>query len=144
MIFDVIFDIFAKAGGGSAVCDVQDNSIDVVLNNNVTTAVSKAIVLMTMLPDSASTYRLTFSEYTSRDFKDWVGLTASDISANTNNAVGFPIIPIAAGSYDSAVEILPQTLGEPSLQKQSTYIHTYYDYIRDGFNTLETPDEFDT
>lgn len=104
---------------------------------------SSGLKVAMLLPDDDGTLRLTFGQFSSRAFHDWDSLTQDDLEDNTNYTVSFPVSAMDSGNYQSVVETLPDTLGEPSLQKQGTYIHTYYDYIRGGYGELIIPDEFD-
>jgi hypothetical protein len=100
-------------------------------------------VLMFLVDDTGG-YRPTFGQYSSRAFHDWDSLTSEDITSNVNSSESFPVEPVVSGNYTSVIESLPDTLGEPSLQKQGTYIMTYYDYLRGGYGELQVPEEFDT
>lgn len=122
---------------------VVDNTADTVtVSTNIAASTDPKLYAYIFLPDSSSDYRMTLAQFTSRSFKDWAGLTSADITANTHYSASFPVAAQSAGDYSSVVEVLPQTLGEPSLQKGATYIHTYYDYIRNGYNSLSISDEY--
>ncbi len=63
-------------------------------------------------------YQVTFSEFCHRSFHDW--FAQDGVGAN----------------YTSIVETNPETLGEPALDKQATYLTTFYDFKRDGFGQV--------
>jgi len=68
------------------------------------------------------TWKLTFSGFTSRTFHDWYSM--DNVGAN----------------YTSIVETNPETVGDPSVNKQATYLYSFYDYKRNGFgHTISDP-----
>lgn len=62
-----------------------------------------------MLPTEDDTYNFTFAKFTNRFFVDW------------DKVAG-----VEAADFVSEVETLPNTLGEPSVKKQTPYVYTYY------------------
>ncbi len=101
--------------------NVVVNGIQVVVNDDpVQTTVSfsgAAEVLPKVLTFalSGTDFKITFSEFCSRTFHDW--FSQDSLGAN----------------YESIVETNPETLGEAALDKQATYLTTFYDFKRGGF-----------
>lgn len=124
--------------------DVTDSSVDVFVRSPTTqfSSAANSTRVALMLPDSSSNYRLTFGQFSSRGFKDWDGLEQADLEENTNYSANFPVSVQLAGEYSSVVESLPQTIEEKSLEKQAPYVYTYFDYLRDGFNSINVSGEF--
>ena len=60
-------------------------------------------------------FKITFSEFCSRTFHDWFSQDSS------------------GADFTSIIETNPETLGEGSLDKQATYLTTFYDFKRGGF-----------
>ena len=65
-------------------------------------------------------WQITFSEFCSRSFFDW----------KAYDTVGI--------NYESIIETNPETLGEGSLDKQATYLTTFYDFKRGGYSAVVT------
>lgn len=126
------------SGGATVTSGGEDVTTDVLVSQ-YTNETLKALVF---LPDSTGLLRPTFGQFSSRTFHDWAGLTQPELEANLNYRAGFPVAPFASGNYNSIVETLPQTLGEPTVTKQGTYIHTYYDFQRNGFGEYQLEDQF--
>lgn len=80
----------------------------------------------TMIPDANGDYRFTFSKFTSRTFHDWEQLAGG-------------VFEIEPANYESVVETLPHTLGEPSVKKQTPYVYTYYEAQR-SYPERDDPD----
>ena len=76
------------------------------------------IKALMFIPDPGGLYQTTFGEFCSRSFHDWF----------TTDSVGV--------DYSSIVETSSETLGEVSLDKQATYLHSFFDYKRGGFGEL--------
>lgn len=70
------------------------------------------------IPDENQEYEVTFGEFCSRSFTDWFTIDQAGIN------------------YESIVETSPESLGEGSLDKQATYLFTFFDYKRGGFGEL--------
>lgn len=98
---------------------VTVNGVEVVTTVTFESSSEVAPKVLTFAWDSVSSlYQITFSEFCSRSFHDW--FTQDGIGAN----------------YTSIVETNPETLGEPSVDKQATYLTTFYDFKRDGFGQV--------
>ena len=68
----------------------------------------------------AGVWKLTFAEFCSRTFHDW--FSQDTLGAN----------------FTSIIETNPESLGEVTLDKQATYLFTYYDFKRNGFVSVAT------
>lgn len=104
---------------------VEDNDGETVTSDSGDVYIERAqygtsnttLAVGTMLPDTNGDYRFTFSKFTSRTFYDWEQLTDK-------------VFEIEPANYESIVETLPHTLGEPSVKKQTPYVYTYYEAQR--------------
>lgn len=76
---------------------------------------------------TSSTFELTFGEFCSRSFHDW-------------KSAG----PSFEANYTSILEANPEALEEGMLDKQATYLYSYYDFKRDGWGQLESLPRFET
>ena len=102
------------------VNDVQvtANGIDVTTTVTFTGASTLRPKVLTFAYDPITDdYEITFSEYCSRSFTDWL----------TEDGVGV--------NYTSIIETNPESLGEASLDKGATYLTTFYDHTRDGYGS---------
>lgn len=123
---------------------VTDSGEPVTINVPTAQYADQNVKVITLLPDTSGNLRPTFGQFSSRAFEDWDTLDSASLSSNVNYTASFPVAAMDSGNYTSTIETLPLTLNEPSLNKQATYLHTYYDYVRGGYNELEVPEEFDT
>lgn len=110
---------------GSDTQRIQANGVDVQVNGdpvqNTIFFDSYADIpmkVLTFAPDTPGIWKVTFSEFCSRSFHDW--FTLDSVGVN----------------YESIIETNPETLGEGMLDKQATYLFSYYDHKRGGFNQL--------
>lgn len=136
---------FSDYADGTSTEVVTSDSENVYVTYNVASygSTGNQLLVAMMLPDDNGELRLTFGQFSSTTFTDWAGLTEEDLDSNSNYTVGFPLAFMSGGNYNSVVESLPQTLGENALQKQATYIHSYYDFKRDGYSEYpDVGDEF--
>lgn len=116
--------------------DVTDNSlITVTTDSGDAVTVGRAFyskaesnfTTLVLLPTSSGVYYPTFGKFSSKTFTDWSQLSAEEVAENPNTGYpDWPDVTQPRRSYDSVVETLPQTLGEPSVKKQSPYLYTYY------------------
>lgn len=83
-------------------------------------AVDVPVKVLTFAFDGSSEWQITFSQFFTRSFKDW----------ESQDAIGV--------GFTSIVEINPETLQESGLDKQATYLTTYYDRKRNGFGAIQT------
>ncbi len=102
---------------------VQIVADEVLVASTVTFSGASEIApkLLTFAYDSA-VWKITFSEFCSRSFHDW--FSQDDLGIN----------------YQSVIETNPESLGEITLDKQATYLFTYYEFQRDPTgNVLTNP-----
>lgn len=121
--------------------DVTDNSLitvttdsgdAVTVDRSFYTKSESNFTTLLMIPSSGGVYYPTFGKFSSKTFTDWSKLLAEEIEENPNTGYpDWPEVTHLPGSYDSVVETLAQTLGEPSVKKQSPYLYTYYASQRD-------------
>lgn len=124
--------------GAVVTSDGEEVTTDVLVSQYA----NETLKALLFLPDETGALRPTFGQFSSRTFHDWAGLTQAELEANTNYVSGFPVAPFTSGNYNSIVETLPQTLGETTVVKQGSYIHTYYDFQRNGFGEYQLEDQF--
>lgn len=74
--------------------------------------------VLCFIPDENEDFEVSFGEFTSRTFTDWF------------------LVDNAGVNYKSVVETLPEVLGEGSVDKQATYLFTFFDYKRGGYGEL--------
>lgn len=75
---------------------------------------------------TATTFDFTFGEFCSRSFHDWKA-AGTDFEAN----------------YISILETNPETLEEGMMDKQATWLYSYYDFRREGWGQLEYTPRFE-
>jgi len=98
---------------------VTVNGVEVATTSSFTSVAEVPIKILTFAPEGSTTTRkITFSEFCSRSFHDWF----SQDSKGKN--------------YNSVIETNPETLGDGVLDKQATYLTTFYDFQRQGFGFL--------
>ena len=68
---------------------------------------------------------MTFGEFCSRSFHDWKASVDYEVD------------------YSSILETNPETLNEGMMDKQATWLYSYYDFKRDGFGQLESEPRFE-
>lgn len=90
--------------------------------------VSKPSLKCLLFLPKGTDYKMTFGQFSSRKFKDWASLTEDDIPLIDGSF--YIVDPQIPGNYVSIVETLPFTLGEPSLEKQSIYLHSFFNSRR--------------
>lgn len=125
----------------SETVTLSDDSTPVTLPRTVAGySLTSTIKLALLIPDQNDKLNLTFGQFSSRYFRDWVGLAEGELDNNPNYSnPGFPVSPYEAGDYDSIIESLPLTLGAPAMQKQGLYCYTFFDYSRNGFSSTTDP-----
>ncbi len=105
---------------------VTANGVNVTVNVTFSgSAVTPIKVLTFAYVQANDNYQITFSEFCSRSFRDW----------KSQDSVG--------ADTQSIVETNPETLGEPSVAKQATYLTTFYDFKREGFGAVLTDPRID-
>ncbi len=103
-----------------AIADqVTANGVTVQSTITFSGAAEVAPKILTFAQD-AGVWKLTFSEFCSRTFHDWFSQDNSGVN------------------YQSIIETNPESLGEVTLDKQATYLFTYYDFKRGGFGAALT------
>lgn len=107
--------------------DVLAGSDQVVSTSTAVTSTDHPMILACFYPTSTSStsFRMTFGEFCSRSFHDW------------ESSVDYEV------NYDSILETNPETLNEGMLDKQATWLYSYYDFQRDGFGQLENKPRFE-
>jgi hypothetical protein len=92
------------------------------------TSTNFPLTIACFYPDSltATDFNFTFGEFCSRSFHDWKSTTDWEVN------------------YESIVEMNPETLNEGMLDKQATYLYSYYDFKREGFGQQEYEPRFET
>lgn len=100
---------------------VQANGVDVTTVITFTgSAVLRPKVLTFAWDAITSDYEITFSEFCSRSFTDWIA----------DDGIGV--------NYKSIIETNPETLGEAAVDKGATYLTTFYDHSRNGYGKALT------
>jgi len=107
--------------------DVTVNGEAVTATETVLSSTDHPIILACFYPTSTSStsFRMTFGEFCSRSFHDWKGSVDYEVD------------------YTSVLETNPETLNEGMMDKQATWLYSYYDFQRDGFGQLENDPRFE-
>lgn len=99
---------------------VTVNGEAVTSTETVLSSTDHPIILACFYPTSTSStsFRMTFGEFCSRSFHDW------------KSSIDYEV------SYTSVLETNPETLYEGMMDKQATWLYSYYDFQRGGFSDL--------
>ncbi len=104
---------------------IDVNGVPVVVTTTFTGVNNSTLKTVCFVPDEFGVYNVTFGEFTSRKFTDWFSY----------NNLG--------ESYTSVVETNPELLGEGSVEKQATYLVSFYDFKRNGYGEVLNDPRFD-